>query len=80
MKKWVTLLLALALLVSAAEIRTGLQKAGLKIGDIVAVYLSPSDARAAFVSGGIDAWVAWDPYFASAQKFSVRAVWAWQPK
>jgi sulfonate transport system substrate-binding protein len=47
---------------------SALQKAGLKIADIQAVYLSPADARAAFVSGSIDAWVVWDPYLASAQK------------
>jgi sulfonate transport system substrate-binding protein len=47
---------------------SALQKAGLKIADIHAVYLSPADARAAFVSGSIDAWVVWDPYLASAQK------------
>jgi len=45
-----------------------LQKAGLKISDITPVHLSPSDARAAFAGGGIDAWVVWDPYLASAQK------------
>jgi sulfonate transport system substrate-binding protein len=54
---------------------SALQKAGLKISDIQAVYLSPSDARAAFVSGSIDAWVVWDPYFASAQKsYQVRVL------
>jgi hypothetical protein len=46
----------------------------LKFSDITPVYLSPSDARA-FVSGGIDAWVVWDPYFASAQKaYQVRVL------
>lgn len=54
---------------------SALQKAGLKIGDIQPVYMSPSDARAAFVSGSIDAWVVWDPYFASAQKsYQVRVL------
>lgn len=54
---------------------SALQKAGLKFSDIVPIYLSPSDARAAFVSGGIDAWVVWDPYFASAQKaYQVRVL------
>jgi sulfonate transport system substrate-binding protein len=54
---------------------SALQKAGLKLSDIQPVYLSPSDARAAFVSGGIDAWVVWDPYFASAQKsYQVRVL------
>lgn len=54
---------------------SALQKTGLKFSDITPVYLSPSDARAAFVSGGIDAWVVWDPYFASAQKaYQVRVL------
>jgi sulfonate transport system substrate-binding protein len=54
---------------------SALYKAGLTIRDIVPVYLSPSDARAAFVSGSIDAWVVWDPYFASAQKsYQVRVL------
>lgn len=54
---------------------SALQKAGLKLSDIKPVYLSPSDARAAFVSGSIDAWVVWDPYFASAQKsYQVRVL------
>lgn len=54
---------------------SALQKAGLKFSDITPIYLSPSDARAAFVSKGIDAWVVWDPYFASAQKaYQVRVL------
>jgi sulfonate transport system substrate-binding protein len=47
---------------------SALQKAGLKIAEIEPVYLSPADARAAFESGSVDAWVVWDPYLASAQK------------
>ncbi|MFA9215894.1 MAG: aliphatic sulfonate ABC transporter substrate-binding protein [Sphingomonadaceae bacterium] len=54
---------------------SALQKAGLKLSDVVPVYLSPSDARAAFVSGSLDVWVVWDPYFASAQKsYGVRVL------
>jgi sulfonate transport system substrate-binding protein len=46
----------------------------LKFSDITPVYLSPSDARA-LCGGGIDAWVVWDPYFASAQKaYQVRVL------
>lgn len=45
-----------------------LQKAGLQWSDIQPVYLSPADARAAFVSGSIDAWAIWDPYLAAVQK------------
>ncbi len=44
-----------------------LQKAGLAYHDIEAVYLVPADARAAFESGAIDAWVIWDPYAAAAE-------------
>lgn len=32
------------------------------------MYLAPADARAAFESGSVDAWVIWDPYYASAQQ------------
>ncbi|WP_206999725.1 sulfonate ABC transporter substrate-binding protein [Trinickia mobilis] len=45
-----------------------LEKAGLKYTDIQPNYLTPSDARAAFTQGGIDAWVIWDPYFAAIQR------------
>lgn len=44
-----------------------LEKAGLKYTDIQPSYLTPSDARAAFTQGGVDAWVIWDPYFAAIQ-------------
>lgn len=44
-----------------------LAKAGLSIRDITPAYLTPADARAAFVSGNIDAWVAWDPFLSSTQ-------------
>ncbi|QQC67443.1 sulfonate ABC transporter substrate-binding protein [Paraburkholderia ginsengisoli] len=45
-----------------------LKKAGLQYEDIRPVYLAPADARAAFESGSVDAWVIWDPYYASAQQ------------
>ncbi|MBV8538496.1 MAG: sulfonate ABC transporter substrate-binding protein [Alphaproteobacteria bacterium] len=44
-----------------------LEAHGLKLTDIQSVYLAPADARAAFESGTIDAWVIWDPYQASAE-------------
>ncbi|GAB7535523.1 sulfonate ABC transporter substrate-binding protein [Burkholderia sp. 3C] len=44
-----------------------LTKAGLRYEDIHPVYLAPADARAAFESGDVDAWVVWDPYYAAAQ-------------
>ena len=54
---------------------SALQKAGLTMKDIQPIYLAPADARAAFVSGGIDAWVVWDPYFAAAQQsYQVRVL------
>lgn len=44
-----------------------LEKAGLKFSDIEPIYLTPADARAAFVKGDADAWVIWDPFFAAAE-------------
>lgn len=44
-----------------------LEEAGLKYSDITVVYLTPADARAAFVAGSVDAWVIWDPFRASAE-------------
>jgi len=44
-----------------------LAKAGLTFKDITPAYLTPADGRAAFVSGNVDAWVAWDPFLTSAQ-------------
>jgi sulfonate transport system substrate-binding protein len=49
------------LLVAAVE------KAGLDFSDINTVYLAPSDARAAFSTGAVDAWAIWDPFWAAAQ-------------
>jgi sulfonate transport system substrate-binding protein len=44
-----------------------LMEAGLTFGDIKPVYLQPPDARAAFQSGGVDAWAIWDPYYAAGE-------------
>lgn len=44
-----------------------LQKAGLNFSDIQPIYLTPADARAAFVKGDADAWAIWDPFFAAAE-------------
>ena len=41
-----------------------LTAAGLTLGDITPVYLSPADASAAFINGAVDGWAIWDPYFA----------------
>lgn len=40
---------------------------GISVHDVRTVFLSPSDARPAFESGSVDAWVIWDPYLAAAQ-------------
>ena len=45
-----------------------LKKHGLNFSDITPVYLQPSDARAAFEQGNVDAWVVWEPYRAAAEK------------
>ncbi|MBV8591453.1 MAG: sulfonate ABC transporter substrate-binding protein [Acetobacteraceae bacterium] len=45
-----------------------LARAGLKPTDITPVYLAPSDGRAAFERGAIDAWVIWDPFLAAAEE------------
>lgn len=45
----------------------GLEKAGLKWGDIEPVYLIPADARAAFERRSVDAWAVWDPFYASTE-------------
>jgi len=44
-----------------------LDKAGLQWGDITPLFLAPSDARAAFETGALDAWGIWDPYYAAAE-------------
>lgn len=44
-----------------------LEKHGLKYSDVEVRTLTPSDARAAFEKGAIDAWVIWDPFAAAAE-------------
>lgn len=44
-----------------------LEKAGIGYHEIQPVYLPPSDARAAFERGSVDAWVIWDPFLAAAE-------------
>lgn len=43
-----------------------LREAGLSFSDITPVYLTPADARAAFLQGNVDAWAIWDPYYSAA--------------
>lgn len=45
-----------------------LEKNGLNISDITAVYLPPADGREALENGSIDAWSIWDPYLAAAEQ------------
>lgn len=45
-----------------------LEHAGLAYTDIQPIFLTPADARAAFVQRSVDAWVIWDPYLAAAER------------
>ncbi len=45
----------------------GVEKGGLQWSDIAPVHLTPSDGRAAFERGALDAWGIWDPYYAAAE-------------
>ncbi|WP_110650727.1 aliphatic sulfonate ABC transporter substrate-binding protein [Salinicola peritrichatus] len=44
-----------------------LDRAGLTLDDIQVAYLTPSDARAAFVQHNVDAWIPWEPYLSTAR-------------
>jgi sulfonate transport system substrate-binding protein len=44
-----------------------LEREGLKYSDIEVVFLPPADARAAFETGSVDAWVIWEPFYSAAQ-------------
>ena len=44
-----------------------LEANGLKLSDIDLVFLLPSEANAALMSGAIDAWATWDPYTAQLE-------------
>jgi sulfonate transport system substrate-binding protein len=47
-----------------------LENAGVGYDQVRTVFLPPSDARAAFAGGSVDAWAVWDPYFADAERTS----------
>ncbi|XYD10758.1 aliphatic sulfonate ABC transporter substrate-binding protein [Methylobacterium sp. NMS12] len=47
-----------------------LGEAGLTFKDITPAYLTPADGRAALASGGVEAWVAWDPFLSAARQQS----------
>jgi sulfonate transport system substrate-binding protein len=44
-----------------------LEKAGVAYSEITPIFLPPSDARAAFERGSVDAWAIWDPFLAAAE-------------
>lgn len=45
-----------------------LEANGIGFDEITPLYLSPSDARAAFERGNLDAWVIWEPFLSSAEQ------------
>ena len=44
-----------------------LEHAGLGLSDVTLTFLAPADARSAFDSGRVDAWMIWDPFLAAAE-------------
>ncbi|MDO9404430.1 MAG: aliphatic sulfonate ABC transporter substrate-binding protein [Polaromonas sp.] len=44
-----------------------LEDSGVSYAEVKPVFLAPADARAAFQSGAVDAWVIWDPLRAAAE-------------
>jgi sulfonate transport system substrate-binding protein len=44
-----------------------LESVKLSLSDIEVTYLAPGDARPAYDSGKVDAWVIWDPFLAAAE-------------
>jgi sulfonate transport system substrate-binding protein len=51
-----------------------IEQAGLKPSDVTIVFLAPSDAKAAFATGAVDAWSTWAPYLPLAQKDGAQVV------
>lgn len=52
-----------------------LEQAGITYNDIIPVFLPPSEARAAFESGSVDAWTIWDPFREAAiQELNARSL------
>ncbi|WP_152048340.1 ABC transporter substrate-binding protein [Aureimonas psammosilenae] len=45
----------------------GLETAGVDVGSVERVYLSPSDSGPSFVQNHVDAWATWDPFLEIAQ-------------
>jgi sulfonate transport system substrate-binding protein len=51
-----------------------LEEAKLTYKDVTVTYLAPPDARAAFDTGQVDAWVIWDPFQAAAEVAGARSL------
>jgi sulfonate transport system substrate-binding protein len=51
-----------------------LRSAKLSLSDVEVVFLAPADARSAFDSNKVDAWVIWDPFQASAELAGARVL------
>jgi sulfonate transport system substrate-binding protein len=51
-----------------------LESEKLTLADVEVVFLAPADARAAFDSGKVDAWVIWDPFLAAAELAGARVL------
>lgn len=51
-----------------------LESVKLSLKDVEVVYLAPPDARPAFETGKVDAWVIWDPFQASAEVAGARTL------
>jgi len=49
---------------------SALAAAGVPYTEVTLKFLPPSDARAAFDSGAVDAWVLWDPFLSSVLRTS----------
>jgi sulfonate transport system substrate-binding protein len=51
-----------------------LESAKLALSDVEVTFLAPADARSAFDSGKVDAWVIWAPFQASAEISGARVL------
>ncbi|HKO92946.1 MAG TPA: aliphatic sulfonate ABC transporter substrate-binding protein, partial [Polyangiaceae bacterium] len=51
-----------------------LERARLALTDVTVAYLAPPDARSAFDTGQIDAWIIWDPFLAAAELSGARVL------
>ncbi|WP_213452056.1 aliphatic sulfonate ABC transporter substrate-binding protein [Rhizomonospora bruguierae] len=47
---------------------------GMTLDDVTVRYLKPAEARPAFDSRQVDAWIVWDPYFALAEGPGVKVL------